>query len=530
MLKPADRTRSLLGNTVVLTLAQVSGIVVSLLLTPFVLNTLGIERYGLWAFVNSIVAFATLLQFGVGRGSVRFISFYGERRELDVVRRIVSYGVIAHLVAGIVLTPIIWLAGRAIFPHLDISADLVPTAENLFPLVFAYFFFAGAIFPFGALLIGLERMWITSIVTLASQLLYAAAVVILLSTGAGLYGLVAAVWLQSAAQGAVYILISKRLIGRVVGNPFALDRRLLREMVKFGGWLQVTRLMGFVNRQTDAIVIGSWLNLAAVGFFDIGNRIAQQVRTLPLTLLGPLLPAAAGIHAQGDEKRLARTILQASRLIGLLSIGMAGFVLATAPLIMSVWLGRAYPNVVWIAALMVLAQAASCLAGVGTTVVSAIGKPRYESEYALLSVALNIGGTLALAPFFGLYGIVGGTVFGITVSTVYFLRRFYRVMRLPMWAYLGAWLWRLVAATVASALAVYVLRSFLTESTDDGRGIGGLILIGLAFLYLPTLLVSLRAFSFFEARDLAVLQRVLPNRLRPLARLAAVEFLFGARL
>jgi O-antigen/teichoic acid export membrane protein len=529
MLKPADRTRSLLGNTVVLTLAQVSGVAVSLLLTPFVLHTLGTERYGLWAFVNSIVAFATLLQFGVGRGSVRFISVYSERRELDVVRRIVSYSATAHLVAGIVLTPVVWLASRAIVPHLHMSPDLVPTAENLFPLAFAYFFFAGAVFPLGALLIGLERMWMTSVVTLASQLFYAVAVVALLSRGAGLYGLLAAAWLQSAAQGAAYVVIGRRLIGRVLGNPLALDRKLLKEMIKFGGWLQLTRLMGFVNRQTDAIVIGSWLNVTTVSFYDIGSRIAQQVRTLPLTVLGPLLPAVAGMHAQGDEKRLARTILQASRFLGLLAIGMGGFVLATAPLIMTVWLGRAYPDVVWIATLLVIAQTANCLAGVGTIVVSAIGKPQYESEYAVLSVALNIAGTLALAPFFGLYGIVGATVLGIVVSTVYFLYRFYRLMHLPLSVYLGNWLWRLTAATVASGLAVYFLRSMLPESTEDGRAQGGLVLITLAFLYLVVLLVSLRTFRFFEARDLAILERVLPPRLRPLARLSAVEYLFGTR-
>jgi O-antigen/teichoic acid export membrane protein len=46
------------GNTVVLALAQVGGIAVSLLLTPYIVYSLGIERYGLWVLVSSIVAFA----------------------------------------------------------------------------------------------------------------------------------------------------------------------------------------------------------------------------------------------------------------------------------------------------------------------------------------------------------------------------------------------------------------------------------------------------------------------------------------
>jgi O-antigen/teichoic acid export membrane protein len=529
-LKPADRTRSLLGNTAVQAFAQVSSIVVSLLLTPYILHELGIEQYGLWAFMNSMVAFATLLQLGVGRGSVRFISFYSERRELDVVRRIVSYGVLGHLLAGIVLTPLAWLAARALIPHLDLSSDLRPTAITLFPLMVAYSFLAGALYPFGALLIGLERMWITSLVTLASQLLYAVAIIVLLSLGTGLYGLLLATVLQSAAQGVTYFVVGRRLVGRVVGNPFALGRGPIMEMIRFGAWLQVTRLAGFVNRETDRIVIGSWLSVATAGLFDIGDRIAQLVRTLPLTLLGPLLPMAAGIYSQGDEKRLARTVRQASRLLGLLAIGMAGFVLATAPLIMTVWLGRTYPDVVWIASVMVLAYAANCLVGVGTTVVSAIGKPGYETEYAVLSVTLNIGATLALAPFFGLEGIVAGTVFGVVVSSVFFLWRFHRIMKLSLWEYLGAWLWRLTAATIAAALVVAVLRSGLSDLTDGGRVEGGLVLIGLAILYALVLLIGLRACRFFEVKDLVSLQRILPSRVRPLAKSPAAEFLFGARI
>jgi O-antigen/teichoic acid export membrane protein len=336
--------------------------------------------------------------------------------------------------------------------------------------------------------------------------------------------------LQSLVQAGTYVLVGRRLVGRVVGNPFRLDRDLIVEMLKFGGWLQITRLTGFVNRETDRIVIGSWLNVATAGLFDIGDRIAQLVRTLPLTLLGPLLPMTAGIHAQGDVRRLARTVRQASRLLGLLAIGMAGFVLATAPLIMTVWLGRTYPDVVWIASVMVLAYAVNCLVGVGTTVVSAIGKPGYETQYAVLSVTLNIGATIALAPFFGLEGIVAGTVFGVIVSSVFFLWRFHRVMQLPLWEYLGGWLWRLTVATAAAALVVSLLRSLLSELTDGGRAEGGLVLIGLAVLYALVLLLGLRACRFFEAKDLASLQRILPKRVRPLAKSPAVEFLFGARI
>ena len=167
-----------------------------------------------------------------------------------------------------------------------------------------------------------------------------------------------------------------------------------RELLRFGGWFQVNNLARVVNQQTDAILIATFVDVRSVGYYGIGSKIADLVRILPVTLLGPLLPAATGIHADGDERRIANTVRQGGRLIGLLTLGLAGFVVVTSPLIMEVWLGRSYPHVPAITSLLALAYAVSNLTGVGTTVAAAVGKPRYESEYAVVAMTLNIGATL----------------------------------------------------------------------------------------------------------------------------------------
>ena len=152
---------------------------------------------------------------------------------------------------------------------------------------------------------------------------------------------------------------------------------------------------------------------------------------------------------------------------------------------MEVWLGRSYPHVPTITTLLLsLAYGVSNLTGVGTTVVAAVGKPRYESEYAVLAMMLNIGATLALAPFFGLYGVVIGTVIGVVLSSAYFLARFHRLMRLSAWEYLGTWLWRLAAATTLAAAPVLLVRLALPASVTEDRGKGVLALAGLGVLYL----------------------------------------------
>ena len=129
MSPPPDRTQRLLGNTAVLAIAQVSGMVVSLVVTPYVLSSIGIENYGLWILVGSVLAYVGLLQIGLGRGTIRMIAFHAARGEMGVVRRIVSYGVVWHLVVAVALTPVALLVAQFVLPHLNLSDERLDTAR-----------------------------------------------------------------------------------------------------------------------------------------------------------------------------------------------------------------------------------------------------------------------------------------------------------------------------------------------------------------------------------------------------------------
>jgi peptidoglycan biosynthesis protein MviN/MurJ (putative lipid II flippase) len=144
-------------------------------------------------------------------------------------------------------------------------------------------------------------------------------------------------------------------------------------------------------------------------------------------------------------------------------------------------------------------------------------------------MVVNVVATLALAPFYGLYGIVAGTAIGVVFCSIYFLWRFHRLMAYPLWEFVGTWLWRLLAATSLSALAVVSVRTSLPSSVASRRADGLGMLAALGVMYVMVLLVALRLLRFLQVRDLATLTRILPGRLQRLTSLPAVEFLFGAR-
>jgi len=516
------------GGTMMGATEKVVGVAVSLVVMPLLLSHVGIEQYGLWVVISSVLGYIGLVQIDVMRGSARFIAFHAARGELDIVRSLVTFASTSFFVLALALTPVAWLVGTYVLPHLGVPSDLALLARNVFLLAFAHFCIERILGPLRALMIGLERFWVFGTANMFGHLVYMALIVVLLLAGAGLYALPIALIVRSVFVAAVCYLAGRRFIGRVFGSP-RLDKGVRRALFRFGSWHQVNAGARVINYQTDALLIGAWVNITTVGTYGVAARIADLVQLFPQQLIPPLLPAATAIHSEGDPKRLADVFLQASRVFEVATFAIAGFVLATTSLISTFWLGTTYPQVAAITALLVVGLVVANLTDIGATVLSAMGTPRYETEFAVSGALLNIALTIPLGLAFGLYGILAGTLIGIVVSASYFVWRSHRILKLSIWAYFGDWLWRLATATLLAAACTYAVNAALPESLTSTRGAAALSLTALGVLYGCLLAGGLRALRFFTERDLQLLGHVLPERLRWLTSLRPVEYLFGVR-
>ncbi len=523
-----DRTRRVFGNTLSLILVRLGGILVIFALTPYIVEQLGLEAYGLWAILGSIAWYFGLLDFGIGAAFVKYIAEYTAQGAFRRVQQVITFGLIFYLLLGLLLAPLALLVVRWLVGLLQLSSALVPIAVNGFLLVFVYFFLSNALGVFGALLNGQEQMKTTSLVTVAGQVVYAATVVGFLHLGYGIYGLVTASILQTLFTALVCYIIARRKFGPLFIHPARFEWPVLRRLFAFGGWMQITNAASVINMQSDRLVIGGFINVTSVTYYEIGNKLAMLVRAVPLAFLSALLPTASALEAAGQRDQLDRAYVRASRNLMLIYMVLAGFIVGAAIPLVRVWMGQDYPYAPLVAVLLIAGYLVNMLTGVGTTMVRAMGKPRYEAYYTLMGSTLNIVLTVILAPRFGLFGVLVGTVLGLGVSSVWFLWLFHRLRRLPWWAAQGSWLWRLCLATLGAGGSLWAVCAVIPEALLSQRIVGLGVLAGLGVLYLSGLIVLLRVTRFLEPADLQLARHVLPVRLLPLLAWRPVLYLFGA--
>jgi len=277
----------------------------------------------------------------------------------------------------------------------------------------------------------------------------------------------------------------------------------------------------------DRFLIGGFVTVKHVTYYEIGNKLSLLTQSLPLTFLSALLPSASALDGLGEQSKLDKIYVQASRLLAFATFTIGGFVIASSGPLVWVWMGKAYPYVSMVIALLVVTYSINNLTGVGTTIVRATGQPHYESYYALLGTGCKLAITLSLASFYGLIGILVGTLLGSIIGSIYFLWLFHRLRNIPWWAGMGNWLWRLAIATGIAGIGLWQILQFWPETFFTSSRLMGLAFLGAwGSIYLLFLLVILRLLRFWAPEDWQTLQRLVPQRFSRLLNWQPVRYLF----
>ena len=65
-------SQKIIRNTTFNIIGRFWRILVALVLTPYIIRYIGIERYGIWALIGVVTSYFGLIDFGIGTSFIRF--------------------------------------------------------------------------------------------------------------------------------------------------------------------------------------------------------------------------------------------------------------------------------------------------------------------------------------------------------------------------------------------------------------------------------------------------------------------------
>jgi O-antigen/teichoic acid export membrane protein len=464
--------RRVFRNTLISGVVGVLSLLINFFVVAFAIRKLGMSSYGVFVLALSFSVssgYLSISDLGLQAGVSRFIADADGRGDRDRMGEVVS-SALAILICTAVVAALILLALAVGASHLfHVPTESLRTALSLLFVLFA----AESLFSlpglaFYGLLQGLQRYGRIKAVDLSRQLVYTAAVVVVLGTGHGAVAFGAVTVASSLFSALGYAVMARLSCPELRISPHLISRAGLRPLAGFSVWAFVAAINGVIWAQMDKVILAAVSPVSVLTGYDIANRL-QSAASYPLSFTTQaVVPAAANLSAMESTVRLRQLLIRGTRYTLSLSFPatIAAMILAR-PLIVS-WVGQQYAAMSGPAQLFLVYQLVISSATIAHTILIGRGRIRTVAAYASMAMVVNLAISLALVRPLGISGVIIGTLVGYGITAPLYirlalqelsmgLREFFRSAILPVA------LWAVVfAAILAATVQVFQPAHFLT--------------------------------------------------------------------
>lgn len=501
--------RKIIRNTLFNFVGRFWAMLVGLLLTPYIVSMLGVERYGLWSLIFVITRYLGLLDLGTGTAFVKYVAEYYTRRDYDAINEIVNTGFAFYLALAFILIALAVLFDDFILRVFGIPPEIFDEAKVVFLGGVVILSFSNVFGIFQGVMKGLQRMDVMNAIALAMSLPDVTGTIAFLQLGYGLRGLIIKEAIIFVLAASLFVFYAFRLLPSLkVGFRFC-RRQSLRELLGYGVKVQVSQLADLVNSQIDKVLLGYFVGLSSVAFYEVGSKVVLTSKRLPRILISAIMPAASEIDVSGNTDLLQQLFTRTSKYLAFAASPLFLFVVSTAPLIMALWMGPGYHRSAIVIQLLAMGHLVHLFTGPGTMIVKGIGEPGYETRYTLVLLLLNTVLGVILVIWLGFWGVLIATPFSLFVSSVYFMRVFHELLGIPLARFVRIVYFKPLVTCALMGLAIYCFNyevqglPFFQQS-----GLTRLILFGLeGVVFIGSYLVLMLRTGYLDAYDRQLLLR-----------------------
>jgi O-antigen/teichoic acid export membrane protein len=423
----ADLPVSIARNSTYNIVGAILPIALALVTVPVYLKLVGSDRYGVLAIAWLLLGYFGMFDLGLGRATAQRIA---SLRDGEPSERAATFwtAFAVNVAMGLVGALIFWPVAHYLFGNVfKIDPSLrgevmaaVPFLALAVPVATTTGVLTGA-------LQGRERFLEVNVISVLSTTLFQ----LLPLAVAWLHGPNLPVLLLAAVSArllAVFVLWQRCADDLVRGHPKAPQRRLVKPLLSYGGWVMVTSMVGPMLVITDRFIIGAILGAVVVGHYSVVFQLAERVTVIPIAIVNAMFPRWATL--QGDEGR--QLSLAATRaILTVMTPIMIGGIFILDPFL-SLWVGPAIAHEVgFVGKILLISYWISSLGVVPYGQLQATGRPDLVSKIFLIEVPFYVPALYWAISTFGLVG--AGVTFCLRLVIDYTLLSYLAGRVLAVW-------------------------------------------------------------------------------------------------
>lgn len=381
-----------------------------LLVTPFVVKSLGNSEYGLYSLMGSTIAYLSLLNFGVNNSIVRYISKYLAEKE-DADNRI------AHFLGNVsriymVIISLIYLVGIVLYFNLDwifnkgLSPAELERAKVMYLLLLVNVSITVPGGAFQSIATAYQLFAFPRLVTLIRYIVRIAMIIVILNFGSKGIGLIVLDTLLNLGV----IIATSWYVKKKINVPYSLsfwDKNLVKEIFSYSFFVFLYGFVHFFQWTGGQVLLGITTNTVEVGVFAIGIMLAGYYNAYAGVINSMLMPRAAHlIQRNPSGLELTQEIARFVRISGIpMYLVFTAFIVFGQHFI-RLWLNASYSYAYDYAILMMGAMTIVILQVFPNSILESMRKNRFRSLLSLFSILIALAVGYFLSMHYRGYGVI----------------------------------------------------------------------------------------------------------------------------
>lgn len=405
----------------------------SLLLTPFVVRTLGDAAYGFWVVLLAFAGYAGVLELGVQPAIIKLVGQHRGAANWQRLEELSTSALVFFAAIGTLAALLVALAVPPLVPILVKDHQGFENLHLLFGLIGIDVLIMFLNFVFAGVLYGCQLYHGKNVIDMAAWVLNALILVAFLRQG-GLPLLAASkVGTDLVALIATFAVCRRALpdLHWLRGGP---ARHAFRELLGFGSKVFLSATAKRIQNYAQPVIISARISTSATAFFAIPSRLIDYSQQIAWALSTGFMPMFSELDGQQDTATIRTIYMRYSRYLITCTLPMLALILVYGRQFIGLWIGPEYAEAGGAALyILVAATLAETLQPLFWRLFTGVGRLNLPVALSTVASLLSVALGLALVRPLGIAGVALGVLLTLgTIQIVFFFHtsRYLRISSL----------------------------------------------------------------------------------------------------
>ena len=394
-------------------------LIVGVITIPFVIQWLGVDRFGILSLAWVVVGYFGFLDLGLGRATTKFVAEALGKGNIDKIPDYFWTTVYIQMITGILGAVALWALTPLLVDHVlsippalrqETRATLLVLAFSI-PIVLISASFRG-------MLEAGQRFDLVNVIKIPSSIVNYALPAAGILMGLGLPGIMILLVGSRGLTLLIWVWLTIKVFPFLKARRKA-DRAVIKPLMSFGGWVTVSNVISPILVYLDRFLIGSLITIEAVGFYSAPYEFVMRLGIIPSSLLMTLFPMFSTLEGGADRQK-AELLFKRSVKYLLIIVGLIVVILIiTAKLLIGIWLGDEFlKQSLGVFQILAIGFLANSLANVPYGFLQGIGRADVTAKFHLIELAFYIPLTWLLVRTWGITGAAVSWTIRTTVDMI----------------------------------------------------------------------------------------------------------------